>query len=349
MAGLLAAVQLYFLAWGFGVLAALGLHGWLRGERWQAVAAKVAAAAVGLGAGFLIGFAPVMFRFREFYLWVDRLLFHQGRYCGGPEGVIEPGRSFENLRRLWQQSPWTFIMTCLIVGLVFVAMWARKGGPRQDPAWWASALSLLSMLALVWWAIGKHPGTHYLVAVAAVLPLLLGLALEVLVRREGWGGALATAASGLIVTAFAVGGAMSAAGQARTARQSAAAGEILGRTIREYAARSGMDPAKLTILWGYGVPSRCLALRFGDLSTGLALEDEVDAICPNEWAYEVWGGYLQYPGAYTRTPVRRPWDLIIVPGRALPLPSEDVGGVLDTGLPTAGYGTIQILTPPAAP
>jgi len=349
MAGLLAAVQLYFLAWGLGLVVGLALYGWFRGNGGRAVAARAIAASVGLAAGFSIGFAPVMFRFREFYLWVDRLLFHQGRYGGGSEGVVEPERWFENLRRLWPQSPWTFIMTFLIVGLVFVAMRAGKGGPCQHPAWWASALSLLSMLALVWWAIGKHPGTHYLVAVAAVLPLLLGLALEVLVRREGWGGALAIGAGGLIVASFAVGGAMSAAGQARTARQIAAAEEILERTFRQYAARLGKDRAQLTILWGYGVPSRCMALRFGDLSTGLALEDEVDALCPNEWAYEVWGGYVQYPGAHTMASVRRPWDLIIVPGRALPLPSEEVGGVLDTGLPTPGYGTIQILTPPAAP
>ncbi|MGH2627275.1 MAG: hypothetical protein ACRDHY_11565, partial [Anaerolineales bacterium] len=293
-AGLLAAVQLYFLAWGFGLLVGLALYGWLHGRDIPAVVARAGAAVFGLAAGFSIGVAPVMFRFREFYHWVDRLLFHQGRYGGGPEGVAEGTRWFENLRRLSQQSPWTFILTALIVGLVFMAMWERRASPRRHPAWWASVSALLSMVALLFWAIGKHPGLHYLVAVIAVLPLLFGLALEVLVQRDGWKGVLATGAGALAVTAFVVGAGMTAAGQARTARQIAAAEEILERDFREYAARSGRDPAQLTILWVYGVPSRCMALRFGDLSTGLALENEVDALCPNEWAYEVWGGFVQY-------------------------------------------------------
>ena len=349
MAGLLTAVQMYFLAWGFGVLAAFGLHAWLRGEGWRAAGAKVAAAGLGLGAGFFVGFAPVMFRFREFYPWVGRLITRQGRYGTGPEGATTPPMWIENLRRLWQQAPWIFLVSGFVVGLMFLAMRARKGSIRDDPAWWASSLALLLQLAVLWAAIGKHPGTPYLLGVAAVLPLLLALALEVLVYRGDWRATLGTVAGAAVIVAFVVGWAISALEQARTARQIAVAEDVLARTIRDYADRSGLDPATLNVLWVYGVPSRCLALRYGDLSASRALEAEIDTICRNEWAYEVWGGYLQYPGAYESPPVRRPWDLIIVPGRALPLPSEEVGGVLDTGLPTAGYGTIHILTPPEAP
>ena len=346
MAGLLTAVQLYFLAWGFGVLAALGLHAWLRGEGWRAAAAKVAAAGLGLGAGFFVGFAPVMFRFREFYLWVDRLMFHQGRYGTGPEGPTTPLRWIDNLRRLWQQAPWTFIVTGLIVGLLILAMRARKGSFREHPGWWAPCLALLFQLAVLLAAIGKHPGAPYLLGVAAILPLLLALAFEVLVQQEGWRRALATAAAAAVVAAFIAGGVTSAVGQARTARQVSIGEDVLASMIRQYAERAGRDPATLTILWGYGVPSRCFALRYGDLSASLALQEEIDVECRNEWAYEVWGGYVQYPGAYSLGPVRREWDLIIMPERSLPLPFEEVGEILDTGIETAGYGTILILTPP---
>ncbi len=346
MAGLLTAVQLYFLAWGFGLLAALALHGWLRGEGWRAAVAKAAAAGLGVGAGFFIGFAPVMFRFREFYLWVDRLMFHQGRYGSGPEGFTTVERWSENLRRLWQQNPWTFVVTCLVVGLVFMAMRSRKGNLREHPAWWASSLALLFQLALLWAAIGKHPQTLYLLGVAAILPLLLALALEALLREEGWRRALATAAAVAVVAAFMIGWVISVVGQARSARQVSIGDDVLGGMIRRYAHRVGRDPSTLTILWGYGVPSRCLALRYGDLAASLALREEIDAVCPNQWAYEVWGGYLQFPGACELPAVRRDWDLIIVPRRALPLPFEGVGEVLETGIGTPGYGTIVILTPP---
>lgn len=349
MAGLLASVQLFFLAWGFGLLVGLVLYGWLRGQGARGVAARAAAAAFGLVAGFWVGFAPVMFRFREFYLWIDRLLFRQWRYGGGPEGIVDAARWLGNIRRLWQQSPWTFILTGIIVGLVLLAMWARRAGPRRHPAWWASASALLSMLALLWWAIGLEPGPRYLLSVAAVLPLLLSLAMEVLVRPKGWPPAMVMASGGLIVTAFVLGAAMTAAGQARTTRQIGAFEEILDRTMRAYAARLGTDRARLRILWGYGVPSRCLALRYGDLYAGLALQEEINAICPHEWAYEVWGDRVGYPGALTLPIVHRPWDMIVIPEWLLPLPAEEIGSVLDTGIPTAGFGTIQILTPPEAP
>lgn len=349
MAGLLTSIQLYFLAWGFGLLVGLALYGWLRGQGARAFASRAAAAALGLAAGFYVGFAPALFRLREFVQWIDRLLFRQARYGGGPEGVVASTRWLGNLHRLWQQSPWIFILTGIVLGLLLVAMREQRDSARRHPAWWASACGLLSMLALLLWAIGVEPGPRYLISVAAVLPLLLGLALEILVRRERWPRALATGTGGLIAVAFTVGAVMSVIQQARTARQISAFEVILDRVKREYAARLGTDPARLRVLWGYGAPSRCFALRYGDLHASLALQAEIDAICPSDWAYEVWGGRVAFPGADTLPIVHRPWDLIVMSAWLLPLPAEDVGEVRDTGVPTAGFGTIQILFPVAAP
>ena len=350
LAGLLSTVQLYFLAWGLGVVAAIALYTGLRGEGWWAAGRKAAAAVTGVGLGLFVGFAPVIHRFREFYLWVDRLLFHQGRYGSGPEGVTTPGVSLDHLESLSRQSPWAFVASAGIVALVLLAMRIRRKRAREDAAWWASCLALLLQLGLVWAAIGKHPGAVYLLAVAAILPVLLALALETFLQAGGRWAALGTLSAALILTTFAAGWVLSGVEHLRRVRQVSLAEAVIDREIRAYAERSGENREQMDIVWGYGVPSRCFALRFGDLFTGMSLQSEIDSLCDHEWLYEVWGeGYVRLSKTYEPLAVNTEWDIVIVPDRYRPAVSGRVGQILDTGVESEGYGNILIVTPSERP
>lgn len=344
-AGLLAAVQLYFAAWGIAVTAALGLYAWLRGEGWRAALGKAAASLVGIGLGFFVGFEPVLHRFRDFYLWVDRLLFRQSRYGTGPEGITSPGLWIDNLEWLWNRGPWPFVATGLVLGLLFAAMRARKKGPRDDPGWWALSFALFVQLAILWAAIGKHPGASYLLGVAAVLPAVLSLALDALLQSGGRGPATAAAAGAAALAAFAVGWAGSAAAHVQTVRQIALAEDAIARQIRDRGEALGLDRSQMTVLWGYGVPSPCAALRFGDLYAGRALQSEVDSACSGEWFYDVWSGFVDRPGSYQPVTVSEEWDILIVPEAFRPPLTGRVGAILDTGIGSEGYGNILIVTP----
>jgi len=344
-AGLLAAVQIYFAAWGIGMTAALGLYAWLRGEGWLAAARKAAASLSGIALGFFVGFAPVLHRFRDFYLWVDRLLFRQSRYGTGPEGITSPGLWIDNLEWLWNRGPWPFLATGLVLGLLFAAIRARKKGIRDDPGWWALSLAFIAQLAILWAAIGKHPGASYLLGVAAVLPALLSLAFEGLLQAGGRGPGTAALAGAATLAAFAIGMVASAAAHVRTVRQIALAEDVIAREIRERGRDVSLERSQMTILWGYGVPSPCAALRFGDLYTGQSLQAETDSVCGGEWFYDVWSGLVDRPGAYQPLSLSVDWDILIVPEAFRPTLTGRVGEILDTGIESESYGNFLIVTP----
>lgn len=344
-AGLGAAFQLTFAAWGAGVAAALGLYAWLRGERMRMALAQAGVSLVGAVLGFFIGFEPVLHRFRDFYLWVDRLLWRQSRYGTGPEGITSPGLWFDNLEWLWKRGPWPFVATALALGLLFLAMRARKADLRKYPGWWATSLALLVQLALLWAAVGKHPGTTYLLAVAAVVPALLALAFEALLGTGGRGPAIAAVAAAVVVVGFGAGLAGSAAAHLAKVTQIGAAEDAIARQIEARGEALGRPRSQMTILWGYGVPSPCAALRFGDLYTGHTLEAELDSVCPREWFYDVWSESVDRSGANQPLAVSEDWDILILPETFRPAATGRVGAIVDTGVPSEGYGNILIVTP----
>ena len=345
LSGLLTAVQLYFFAWGAGVITALVVQAWLRREAWMAVGRKAAASLAGVGLGFFIGFAPVMHRFREFYLWVDRLVFHQGRFGFGPEGITTAGVWLDHLELLSRQTPWPFVASGIIVGAVLTAMWLRRRSLRDRAGWWAACLGLLVQLGLLWAVIGKHPGRVYLLAVAAVIPLLLALALEALIAEGGRWPFVATGLGALVLAAFAAGWVTSAMNHIRKVDHVARIERAIEQQVLAYAHRVGKDPEELDIVWAYGSPSRCYALRFGNLAAGIALEDEIDSVCDHEWVYEVWGRYAMIGGRNETLAGNTEWDVAIIPVRFRPPVAGRVGEILDTGIESEGYGNILIVTP----
>jgi len=345
LAGLLTAVQLYFGAWGIGVAGATGLYAWLRGEGWKEGVRKATASVLGLALGFFIGFEPVLHRFRDFYLWVDRLVSRQGRYGTGPEGISGPGPWLDNMGWLWNRGPLPFLATGIILGLLVLAIRARRGTARTDPGWWALSIALIAQLVALWVAIGKHPGTSYLLGVAAVLPILMSLALEAHLRAGGRGPATAALAGAATLALFSVGMVASGAAHVRTVRQIALAEDVIAREIRERGQDVGVGRSQMTILWGYGVPSPCAALRFGDLYTGQSLQAETDAVCGGEWFYDVWSGLVDRPGAYQPLSLSEDWDILIVPEAFRPPLTGRVGEILDTGIESEGYGHVLIVTP----
>jgi hypothetical protein len=131
----------------------------------------------------------------------------------------------------------------------------------------------------------------------------------------------------------------------RTVRQIALAEDVIAREIRERGQDVGLERGQMTILWGYGVPSPCAALRFGDLYTGHSLQAETDSVCGGEWFYDVWSGLVDRPGAYQSLSLSEDWDILVVPEAFRPPLTGRVGKILDTGIGSEGYGNILIVTP----
>lgn len=343
LAGCLIAVQLYFVAWAAGVVAMIVCFAALR-ERglWQPLKAAFVSM-LGVGVGFFVSFLPVLYRFRSFFLWVKDLIIHQGRYGSGEPGIATAGRLIDNLRWLYVRGEFLMVATLASLILLGAAMAVRRKQVREYPGWWAGSLGALLSILLLWGMIVKHPGVNYLVSSAALLPMVILLALEPFLstNRSSW----IPMVVGLIMVFGFLGALVTAvldhnkwSGQIRAGENAIA--EIIDAQIE----KSGEAREDLTLLWGYGVPSRCFALRFANVYTlGKALEREINEICPNEWMYDVWGGFVEIQNSYTQLSESEAWDILVLPERYIPEDSEQYSELILTDIPTRRYGRIAIL------
>jgi hypothetical protein len=344
LAGVLLCVQLYFIAWVIGILASLILFAAFYERSAVAVFRSVCLSVFGLLLGFFIGFAPVMHRFRSFYLWVQRLIFHQGRYGQGAEGITTAGQFLDNLRWLWNRGELVFVLSLAALILLVVGMIRRKSRQTPAPDWWSVSIGVLLQFVSLWILIGKHPGVNYLISVAALLPVVFLLALQPITERDGESSRVLLVFGGLMMVLFL--GSMIAAVQDNHTwyKQVKAADELVEREIDGFALENNLSRDDLTILWGYGVPSRCYALRYGNGSTEAgALRAEIDQLCPNEWEYDVWGGFVELPRAYEPLSDNCDWDLLILPERFVPELDPDRAEMIQLPAQSRGYGNIVIV------
>lgn len=344
LAGVLLCVQLYFIAWIIGILASLILFAAFYERSVVAVFRSACLSVFGMLLGLFIGFAPVVHRFRSFYLWVQRLIFHQGRYGQGAEGITTAGQFLDNLRWLWNRGELVFALSFAALILLLVAMFRRKSQQIPTPGWWAVSIAVLLQFVTLWILIGKHPGVNYLISVAALLPVVFLLALKPIAERDGERRLVLLVFGTLLIMLF-LGSLIVAVQDNHTwYKQVQTADELIEKEIDGYAAENNLSRKDLTILWGYGVPSRCYALRFGNGSTeGSALRAEIDELCPNEWKYDVWGGFVELPQAYEPLGDNCDWDLLILPERYEPSLDPGRAKTKQLSAPTRGYGNIMIV------
>ena len=100
----------------------------------------------------------------------------------------------------------------------------------------------------------------------------------------------------------------------------------------------------MTILWGYGIPSRCYALRFGDSYAGHALQGEIDYLCPNEWEYNVFTEEVQIGSKFQRLEDSNDWDILFVREAFVPSPSDNIGEIKVVSAEPEGFGRIVVVT-----
>jgi len=148
----------------------------------------------------------------------------------------------------------------------------------------------------------------------------------------------------LSIIGFLLGALISFTDHRKLVNQVARADSEIEAAINSYMDETEKSRDELVILWGYGVPSRCFALRYGNTSTeGAALTKEIDEICPGQWLYDVFGGFVELPTAYEPLSENRDWDIVILPERFLPSESTNLGRVVISDAQTQGYGNLVFL------
>jgi len=310
--GLLTAVQLYFATWVLGAAVSIGLFVVFTGR--GVFRGLAAGAGVGLGAalGFLMATGPILHRYRDFAWWVRSLVVHQGRFGQGPTGVATPAGLLANLRELWTAEPGLFIGAGLALALLGVAGYLNRSMLKERPGWWALALGIPVQFVAVMLLIAKHPAPQYLLAPAAIAPMLLVLALEVLRMHGKRFRSLSAFMGGALLVLFAINlfAAINRHSAAVAAFEQRAA--EVAQQIDAEATRLGKSPDSMIILWGWGMEERCYALRFGDRYTGRAFNEEINEICANDWTYEASVDVAELPDGSRPLGKSSGWDMLIV-------------------------------------
>jgi hypothetical protein len=346
LAGLLVSVQLYFVAWAIGVVLIILLYSTFHERRAAHTLLLGGTSVIGLAMGFFIGFAPVLHRFREFYLWVQRLIFHQGRYGQGAEGITTKGQLVDNLLWLWNRGEVVFISSALVLFLLFGTIIISTLRSESRRWWWAAVIGVLIQCIVILLLIAKHPGVNYLVSVAALLPIIIMLAIEPFLHMDSRFSLLPGLAGIVLLSLYVVSFITALVDNHNWREQVLATDAAIVNTIDEITSETGKSREELTILWGYGVPSRCYALRYGNSSTeGSSLSEEIDEMCPNEYVYDVWIDRVMLPRAYESIGENSDWDLLIVPERFIPDVFHDRVRLTTLELWTRNYGRVAILQP----
>jgi hypothetical protein len=319
LSGGLAAVQLYFATWPLGLSVMLGTHRGLRSRsllRGLGEALWLGAGAVG---GFFLATQPILHRYREFIWWVRGLILHQGNYAQGPRGVTSLALVGDHLRQLWSEGGAILLTTAAITVAMVVAavVLGRRGGASQL-WWWAAVLGCTLQLAVAFGLILKHPGTTYLLAVGAMLPVLSILAWEVLASSGRAGRAVVTGASVLVLVGLGWAVARSLQDHQRSLAQITAAQAELDRVTSDLVDELKRDPESLVRLWGYDAPSACLALWFGNGYVEGLFGGEIDRACPRDFQYNIWTRRAELPDAGGFLNEVDGWDVLILPTRHLP-------------------------------
>ncbi len=318
--GVLTAAQLYFATWVIGVGVTFVCLNILE----QRSRRQIVATGLTVGVTALLGFgaatAPIWPYYPEFITYVGELIFHQDRFGGGAVGITSVGSLVMNLLRLAYRQPVVFLTSGALVATVGGLLVARRRTLADQPGLWAVAIGLSVQVVATLGLILKHPGEPYLLAVAAIIPVLLAVVLKLFesarLSRRTLNGAVCVLV--LAGCAYNYVGAVRAQSQLQQSLAAAAA-EVVHQLA--LAASAAHKPPEALVVWEtYGTPSLCYALLFGNYFARHEFGPEIAPLCPGQLNFDIWKRTVFGPdGPVPPTDVH--WDLLVVNSKVFAEPA----------------------------
>jgi hypothetical protein len=319
-AGILTAIQLYFATWVIGICIAVGTFSLFNNRSWRKAVLSSAVGAVSSLFGFIVVTLPSIHKYMWFRWWVKSLFTHQGRYGTGEIGFTSASRMLENLISLWQQAPIVFIAAGMSLLLIGAALLLHRQKMNLNPGLWGVAIGLSSQLIVTLLIILKHPGKIYLLAVAAILPVLYSIAYALLTNSHRFIRQGMVVLGTLILIGFFF-GIFQAINENREMITNIHLMEAdLGEHRINYSESNDINLDDQSVLWSYGISSPCFALYFGNSYASDTFTEEIQQVCPQEGRYNVWsdGDNLS---------ADEKWDIIVIPEKFLPNNAEEYGSI----------------------
>jgi hypothetical protein len=310
LAGLLASFQVYLMAWTLGISATIFFYLlFRRSAGWHAVLG--AAQIIFYSAlGYIIATLVILEYYPSFLSWLFGLVTHQGLYGNGPEEFTTSEQLATNFEELWTSNITLFISSALIVLSLFVLLLLLKRKFSSHIGRYATAVGLVFQIALIFLLVIKHPHSRYLLSIAASLPILLAITLELLRDYQSIARYVYPALFSVIFLAFAV-NLVSAIRQHEANVSKLQDYEVQAKQfIKNYAESSSHNRDDIKILWTYSSYSRCYSLWLGNDSAKKAFTEEIGRLCPSEYNLNIWTRTVTFPKGVKAFNDFQDWHLI---------------------------------------
>ncbi|MCX7590862.1 MAG: hypothetical protein N2255_04455 [Kiritimatiellae bacterium] len=312
LAGVLTAIQLYFITWVAGVIMTLVIGEVRQRTRDRRVARTAVFVLAFAVLGFCLATLPVVSEYPRMFRWFVKLATHQGRYgCGSP-GVISLSQLGTNFRELGSQMPETFAAAIFVAAGLATGIWRQVRLPNAQPHLIGLAGGLLVQILLTTFLVLRHPGVIYGLAIAASLPVAIATCHELFelpppVRAARW-----NTIAALILIGFALNHDRAVRIHRASVRESQAIQQTTKEFLARYAEEMGRSRDEIEVVWTYGTVSPCHALWLGNESNDYPFSREIRALYPREHNLNLHSRHILDSGGAWRTPDEMTsWGVIV--------------------------------------
>ncbi len=310
--GVMIAIMINFIPWLVTTLLFIFLSNTLGVKRnpWKKSLVTGSILVLSCAAGFLVSILPSLQRMPYFLGFMYNLFTHQSRYGTGPEGITSLSLLWSNLRDLVAAAPLVFLVMLASLLISLFLFLQRDSRIREHGGLWALNVSLLLQCGMITLAVLKHPGGHYLLSLAATLPVLS----LVILKLSGFHGRFSRQLGNTLIifsiislSAFAL---LSIKNRQAEQLEARAVETEINRAITEQEIRFKKRPGELLILRTNGTYSYCSALLHGDFFTAGVFATELTKWCPSQAFFINRFDWVLYRG--TQVPMADlPWDLLV--------------------------------------
>jgi hypothetical protein len=318
--GVLTATQLYFMTWVVGLIVTLASFHLLQRHSWVQALQSSVYAGLAASLGFVVVTLPIMNHYGDFFTWMKGIVFHHGTYGSGEPGVISSQLIWTNLIQMWNYSAGFCIalpLVMLTLGLAFFLNFSNRKHERSRGLF-ALTCGLSAQVIVTLTIILKHYGSHYLLAVAAILPLLLALVhtlfLESSIRRLR---IVYAFVSIVVFTGFIYRITEFVSYYQDVFHASYSAQQKSETFFKEYAAVTGKDHKLLKVVWSLNTYSSCFARWHNSREYHGVFDKEISGICPRDFYLLLYSPYVYLAGEHVLLE-DFDWDLAVVAQEFLP-------------------------------
>jgi hypothetical protein len=293
-AGVLAATMIYFVVWTVGAIIFVAVFYYIRKVSISKIIIVTCTLAGCSLLGFILSLLPAATRVSYFVNWITGLILHQGVYGGGASGVITLPGLWVNFRDMVFSLPAFSAFVFFVLILSIYALAKNRKRVSEMPGTWALSIALVVQVLVLLLLNLKHPGSkaffvnRYLLPVAASVPVLTLTVIQ-LVKFSS----VLQVWTKRVVILFVFVGSLYLLPKSMVDHHIKS--EIItdsvkrsNQVIGDFSKEKKLPIEQVKVLWTYETFAKCYSLWFGNEMSGIVFSREVENICGQQNALNVW-------------------------------------------------------------